>query len=163
GAVTASGPMTGPTSLARRLQPAEGRVRRNESHATEATPSSPTRRPQPAAAAPDAAARRPAAFGESGASGGSNEVVAGRGRPAAAGSSTGRDDLSEVARAADVYARADTADGKAAAFAAAMAKLDGGSPTPSSERSGRAAPDDGAGAPGAVDRSSFGRRAGEVH
>ncbi len=163
GAVTASGPMTGPTSLARRLQPAEARVRRNESHATEATPSSPTRRPQPAAAAPDAAARRPAAFGESAASGSSNEVVAGRGRPAAAGSSTGRDDLSEVARAADVYARADTADGKAAAFAAAMAKLDGGSPTPSSEGSGRAAPDDGAGAPGAVDRSSFGRRAGEVH
>ena len=103
GAVTASGPMTGPTSLARRLQPAEARVRRNESHATESTRSSPPPRPQPAAPAATATSGRVAAAGPSAASSRSTGAVAGRARPAVAGSSTGPDEQSEVARAADVY------------------------------------------------------------
>ena len=117
GAATASGALTGPSAVARRLQPAEVRVRRNESHGAQASaPGPPPARSGSSAATPRRAgpARRPATTTTGGPATTARPVDRGAPTPDASGANA------EVVRAANAYARADNASAKAAAFAAAM-------------------------------------------
>ncbi|MFT3852758.1 MAG: DUF4157 domain-containing protein [Ilumatobacteraceae bacterium] len=97
GARSASGMLTGPSAVARRLQPAEARVRRNESHG-EATSQATSASPAPSRTSAPRSARS------------SPPVAASAGRT--------------VTQAAAGYSRADRPDAKAVAFAAAMAAWD---------------------------------------
>ena len=105
---TASGANTGPSSLARRLQPAELRVRHNESHGASTDAAAQQRPSAPLGAPSHISPARPAS------------ATVHRTPSSAAGSSNPPAVTKEVLQSAQAYARADTPDAAAAAFAAAM-------------------------------------------
>ena len=120
---TASGSMTGPSALARRLRPAETAVKRNDSHgtATSSSSSSSSRASRSTPSATPPAARTAPATTPAPRSNAPRPQRAPAAVTAAAGAGATAPGGSDTVQAMEAYAKALTPAEKAAAFNAAMA------------------------------------------